>query len=70
MMIEMAILFGVLTAGVVLVAWGTVTKNRWGINLEPARVCPRCKAPRPAMRVPQSTRQALWGGYTCPSCGL
>ena len=70
-MIELAILFGVLTIGVLLVVWGTVVKNRWGINLKPS-ACPRCKAPPPpplAIRRPTSMRQALWGGRTCPACG-
>ena len=68
MMIELAIVFGVLTVGVALVAWGTVTKNRWGINLKP-NICPRCKAAMPSVRKPQSGRQMLWGGSTCPECG-
>jgi hypothetical protein len=69
MMIALAILFGVLTIGVLLVAWGTVAKNRWGINLQPRGVCARCQAPLPLVRKPASLRQAFWGGYTCPVCG-
>jgi uncharacterized protein with PIN domain len=67
-MIELAIIFGVLMAGLALVAWGTVAKNRWGINLQP-NVCPRCKAALPQVRKPRSMRQMLWGGSTCPACG-
>lgn len=67
MMIEVAIVVGVLGVGIGLVAWGTVTKNRWGINLEPNN-CPRCKAVVPPVRTPQSTRQMLWGGSTCSEC--
>ena len=31
--------------------------------------CPRCTAMMPALRWPTSLKQALWGGWTCPSCG-
>jgi len=61
-------MFGVLTVGMVLVAYGTSAKNRWGINLETVS-CPCCKTLLPWVRKPQSLRQAMWGGYTCPSCG-
>ena len=58
----------VLLAGLMLIVWGTVAKNRWGINLRPI-VCPRCKAVQPRVRQPTSTEQAMWGGSTCPACG-
>ena len=61
-------LFGVLILGVFLVIFGTVTKNRWGINLDP-NTCPTCKAGIPRVRKPDSLGQALWGGYTCKVCG-
>ena len=67
-MIELVIVFGVLTVGVVLVACGTVTKNRWGINLQP-NVCPRCMTALPQVIKPATTQQMLWGGSTCPKCG-
>jgi hypothetical protein len=54
--------------GILLVAFGTVTKNRWGINLEPVN-CPACGSPIPQVRQPKSLRQALWGGGTCAKCG-
>ena len=60
-------LFGVLILGVFLVIFGTVTKNRWGINLDP-NTCPTCKAEIPRVRKPDSLGQALWGGYTCKVC--
>lgn len=58
----------VLLLGVVLVAFGTLTRNRWGINLEPVN-CAACGSPMPKVRRPQSLKQALWGGGTCGKCG-
>jgi hypothetical protein len=57
----------VLLLGVLLVAFGTLTKNRWGINLEPVN-CPACGSPMPKVRRPESVKQALWGGETCGKC--
>jgi hypothetical protein len=61
-------MFAVLNLGVLIVVFGTLAKNRWGINLEPVS-CPRCKTPLPILREPQSLRQSMWGGWTCPVCG-
>jgi len=58
----------VLSIGIVLVVYGTVTKNRWGINLEPVN-CPRCMSALPQIRQPKSRREQLWGGWTCEKCG-
>ncbi len=58
----------VLFLGLLLVAFGTVTKNRWGINLRPVN-CPACGFPMPQVRQPNSLRQGLWGGGTCGKCG-
>lgn len=44
------------------------TKGRLGINLSAVR-CPACEHPAPVLRPPASPRQALWGGWTCRSCG-
>ena len=41
---ELEIIFSVLGVGLVLVIYGTIRKNRWGINLEPVN-CPRCQRP-------------------------
>lgn len=54
--------------GTLLVAIGTVTKNRWGMNLESVN-CSACGSPIPPIRQPKSFRQALWGGWTCAKCG-
>lgn len=35
----------------------------------PARTCGQCGQPLPKFRKPNSLRQALWGGVTCPYCG-
>ena len=68
MMILVVVVLGLLSVGVVLVVYGTVVKNRWGINLE-AVSCPRCSTPLPKVRKPRSLRQAMWGGSSCPACG-
>jgi hypothetical protein len=57
----------VVLLGILLVAVGTVRKNRWGINLEPVN-CPACGSPMPQARQPKSRRQALWGVWTCAKC--
>jgi hypothetical protein len=62
------VVFGSLAIGVVLVIYGTVAKNRWGINLGELS-CPCCKTQLPKLRKPQSLRQAMWGGWTCRVCG-
>ena len=54
--------------GILLVAVGTATKNRWGINPEPVN-CPACCSPIPQIRQPKSLSQAFWGGWTCAKCG-
>jgi hypothetical protein len=54
--------------GILLLATGTVTKNRWGMNLESVN-CPACGSPIPQVRQPKSFSQALWGGSTCAKCG-
>lgn len=54
--------------GILLVGFGTVTKNQWGINLELVN-CPACGSPMPRVRQPKSLREKLWGGGTCGKCG-
>jgi hypothetical protein len=72
--IALALVIMLLLCGLVLmtaaafVIHGTVTKNRFGVNLSPSE-CPRCHTVMPSVRAPQSWRQALWGGWSCPHCG-
>jgi hypothetical protein len=36
----------------------------------PSRFCPKCNIELPRIRKPKSIKQALFGGCTCPGCGL
>jgi len=67
-MISVFVIFGLLGIGMVLVIYGSIAKNRWGINLDPVS-CPRCSTPLPQIRQPRNIRQAMWGGGTCAKCG-
>lgn len=62
------VLLSILAGGLVLVIFGTVRKNAWGVNLNPVN-CPRCNRPMPQIRKPKSASQAMWGGWTCEACG-
>ena len=44
--------------GILLLAIGTVAKNRWGINLEPVN-CAACGSPMPQVRQPKSLREGF-----------
>ena len=68
MNVVFVVTISVLVVGILLVAFGTVTKNRWGINLEPVN-CPACGSAMPKVRRPESLKQTLWGGGTCGKCG-
>lgn len=63
------IVFGLLGIGLVMVIYGTVAKNRWGINVDPVS-CPLCKTRIPQIRQPRNLRQKMWGGGDCPACGV
>jgi hypothetical protein len=65
--IFLLVLCGLIGIGLVLVTYGTLNKNKWGINLA-AVSCPRCKSSAPQVRTPNSLGQTLWGGWTCPMC--
>jgi len=68
-MVAFLIFLCIMSFLLVLVVYGTLARNRWGINFEPAR-CSVCgNAAFSAIRRPASLRQALWGGKTCPICG-
>lgn len=68
MVVSLAAIFGTLVVVATVLLWGTITRNRWGIRLGKLS-CPRCNTPSPGRRPPQSTRQKLWGGWTCSKCG-
>jgi hypothetical protein len=61
---------GTVTAGFLLVVYGTFAKNRWGINLDFPKACPSCHTRFPTVRKPASLNQVLWGGATCTVCGM
>jgi hypothetical protein len=59
-----------LTVGAVLVIRDSIRqRGNWGIHFKSVS-CPLCGYPAPVPRVPKNWRQALWGGCTCPKCGL
>lgn len=68
MKVVLFVMASVLLLGIPLVVFGTVTRNRWGINTKPVN-CPACGTPMPQVRQPKSLRQALWGGGRCGKCG-
>lgn len=37
--------------------------------LLPRKFCPRCNTALPRFRKPSSAREAMLGGWSCPSCG-
>lgn len=51
----------------VLIAYGSIAKNRWGMNLRRV-ACPDCGTAMRRVRMPNSRQQAVWGGHTCPNC--
>jgi hypothetical protein len=65
---EVGLIISVVAGFVVaVIVLGTFARNKWGINTGTV-VCPGCKTAQPASRKPASLKQALWGGYTCPTC--
>ena len=69
-MIIVIVSFGLIAVGVMLVIYGTVAKNRWGINTDPVS-CPRFRNTlSPQGRKPVTPQQAMWGGWVCPTCGI
>jgi DNA-directed RNA polymerase subunit RPC12/RpoP len=54
---------------VVVVVVVAVTMVLLGIKRARNVACPRCGTQPPAFRRPTSTRQMLWGGWTCSNCG-
>lgn len=43
-------------------------RSYWGLTFRRIE-CPKCSEPVPRFRKPATTRQAIWGGWTCRSCG-
>lgn len=62
--IAFIVVFGI---GLLLIGYGTVAKTKWGINLRRVS-CPDCGMAARPVRMPKSSCQAMWGGYTCPHC--
>jgi len=53
----------------VVLAYGTIAKTKWGINLSPIK-CPNCQTVRSrGPRIPKDAYEAKWGGATCEKCG-
>ncbi len=63
-----AIVFALAAIGLAPIVYGTIRKNRLGINLSSVS-CARCNASLPLLRKPRTPEQAKWGGWTCPGCG-
>ena len=67
-LLRFIILLGICVIGIAFSVYGTVAKNRWGVNLNPL-ICPTCGAiPTPGIRR-KSFQQFMWGGRTCEICG-
>jgi len=61
---------GPLLVGLVLVVRDTIRqRGKWGINCR-LPLCGECGEQMPVVRKPVNWRQGLWGGWTCPQCGL
>ena len=50
-------------------AYATVAKSRWGINLSPPKTCTQCGEKIPLLRRPADAHESAWGGWTCKNCG-
>ncbi len=69
--LELAFMLVVVALAVGFFVVATVLKSPWGINLKPPRACPNCAAAIPrGPRIPADAQEAMWGGYTCKSCGV
>jgi len=70
LIILLAALAAVFLVSAALIVHGTIYKTRWGINFISSIECPGCHLVRGIFRMPRNLRQFLWGGGTCPHCGL
>lgn len=68
MKLVFVVTMALLLLGILLIVFGTITKNGWGINLEAVN-CPACGSPMPRRRQAKTLNQKLWGGWTCEKCG-
>jgi len=66
--LQVAIIAVVIISVLIAIGYGTLKKNKWGVNFDPV-FCPRCGKPVGHLRVPKTPQQALWGGGTCSACG-
>jgi len=44
--------------------------SKWGMNFSHDVRCPECNHSLLTRRRPKSFRQFMWGGWTCPGCGI
>lgn len=62
-----------LILGAFLMAYGTIKKNRFGINFKGLtgveNKCPSCGNKFDQIRRPNDMYEMLWGGWTCKKCG-
>lgn len=63
------VILGVVIILVFTVVQGTRKKDKAGVNLKKVS-CPACDKELPRARRPTSLKQVMWGGYTCPACGV
>lgn len=54
-----AVVVGGLAGGLAVLLWGLCM---------PRKSCPGCNKALPRARMPSSVRQAMLGGWSCPSC--
>jgi predicted RNA-binding Zn-ribbon protein involved in translation (DUF1610 family) len=59
-----AVVSAVVVLWLVLIVYGMVKGKRLS-----APNCPDCGRELSLIRKPTSFRQAIWGGWTCPTCG-
>jgi RNase P subunit RPR2 len=57
--ITTAVIVGGASGGLAVLLLGVFMRRRF---------CPNCKTALPRLRKPSSFRQAMLGGWTCPSC--
>lgn len=68
MLFIFSIIFFILCIGLILLVGRSSIDNKWKINIFRVN-CPNCGNQMPIIRNPTSTQQALWGGWSCSSCG-